>query len=102
MSLDLDPFEVENWEQYARACKDAGEIWRFRKALSDFIYFTNAPCYKEIKEYANRRAGEFFDEDIRKQMAKVRLVKELYLESLRQEKIRKAEEEISNARQPRT
>lgn len=102
MTLDIDPFEITNWTEYAIACKDAGEIWRFRKAMSDFIYFTNAPCYKEIKEYANRRAGEFLDEDIRKQMAKVRLVKELYLERLRQEKIRKAEEEIANGRKPRT
>lgn len=91
MDLDIDPFEITSWKEYAKACLAAGELWRFRKALSDYIYFTNLPCQKEIKEYANRRFGEFLEEDIRKDVSRRRAIRELYAESIRQEKIRNME-----------
>lgn len=64
MNLETDPFEIESWEDYAKLCRDAGELWRFKKALSEYIWITNRPCEKEIREYCNRRRGEWFREEI--------------------------------------
>lgn len=98
MTLDIDPFEITSWESYAKDCLAAGELWRFRKALSEYIYITNKPCVEEIKAYANRRHGEFMQEDLRKKLAVVRQVKEMYAESLRLEKIKKMESEMADGR----
>lgn len=101
MTLDIDPFEITSWESYAKDCLAAGELWRFKRALSEYIYITNRPCFDEITVYANRRHGEFMEEDLRKKVACVRKVKELYLESVRMEKIQKLESEIADGRKRR-
>ncbi len=71
MNLDIDPFEIQNWEEYAKSCGASGEIWRFRKALSDYIYITNRPCYDEIKAYVNMRRGEWARDDLRERKRKM-------------------------------
>lgn len=74
--LDIDPFEIESWEDYAKACRDAGEFWRFKKSLSDYIYFTNRPCYQEIREYVNRRMGEWAHDEIMDKLRRIRYERE--------------------------
>ena len=77
MELDIDPFEIPSWNQYAIDCAAANETWRFRKALSDYIYITNQPCYKEIREYVNRRRGEWASDEIVQKLRRIREFKEL-------------------------
>jgi hypothetical protein len=62
--LDIDPFLVEDWHQYAKDCLAAGELWRFRKGLSDYIYYLNRPLEAELRAYINRRRGDFAKQDI--------------------------------------
>lgn len=58
IDLDQDPFLIEDWEQYAKDCINRGETWRFRKALSDYIFYLNRPLKAELDAYINKRRGE--------------------------------------------
>lgn len=62
--LDVDTFEIENWETYCRKCIDAGERWRFQRALSEYLTITMRPFRKEVREYCLRRQGEWAKEEI--------------------------------------
>lgn len=64
MDLDQDPHTIVNWEEYAQGCINSGEMWRFRKALSDYIFWVTRPLKAELNEYIRRRQGEWMMQDL--------------------------------------
>ncbi len=73
-TLDQDPFLINDWEQYAKDCLAASELWRFRKGLSDYIFYLNRPLRAELTAYINKRRGEIdrqeLEEVIKRKKAK--------------------------------
>ena len=78
--LDPDALTITSWEEYSRACLKAGETWRFRKKLSDHIWFTNKVVEADLKAYAVGRMGEWAREDLADVIRRKKLLTEMKME----------------------
>jgi len=68
MNLDIDPYLIESWEEYALKCIPEGQCWRLRKALSDFIWLESRPFQRELDAYCRKRQGDWMREDLDEQI----------------------------------
>lgn len=80
IDLDPDPSTIESWHDYATACFKAGETWRFRKKLSEYIWWSNKAVEGQIREYCIRRQGEWAREDLDRVIRDKKLMQEMKME----------------------
>lgn len=64
VDLDIDPHEIDCWEEYCLACIFHNKLDLFKVKLSAYISETIKIDKKDLMNYVNRRRGEMFTEDL--------------------------------------
>jgi hypothetical protein len=61
LDLDIDPLEIESWEEYCKLCIKHNQLELFKKKINEFIYSTTQIELNSLNAYVNKRLGEFFE-----------------------------------------
>lgn len=60
--LEIDPLEIDCWEQYCLECICYGKLSLFKKKLLQYLWLESYSIRKEYAEFINRRKGEIVED----------------------------------------